>query len=158
MRAIAMASTLGRRRALLPALFTVAAEVAAAAAASCSSQHPFTVRTELGGCRAYPKLQLLPAGPFVIEDAFPMPYIVTTPCRNVTRAQVGGNCTAYSAMDSAGAPAYAVSVKQCYALGAVVSDSNSGDADSPKISNTSGVPVLNSGRRRAEVRGRKLAP
>ena len=44
-----------------------------------------------------------------------MPYFVTAPCHNVSAAQT--NCTSFAGNDSAGAPAYAVSDTECYAVG-----------------------------------------
>ena len=62
----------------------------------------------------------LPAGPFVIDDAWPMPYFVTAPCKNVSKEQT--NCTSFNSGDSAGTPAYAAAQTSktssvCYALG-----------------------------------------
>ena len=62
----------------------------------------------------------LPAGPFVIDDAYPMPYFVTAPCKKVNKEDT--NCTSFNSGDSAGAPAYAAAQASktssvCYALG-----------------------------------------
>ena len=62
----------------------------------------------------------LPPGPFVIDDSYPMPYFVTSPCNNVSKGKT--NCTSFNSGDSGGAPAYAASQTSktssvCYALG-----------------------------------------
>ena len=56
----------------------------------------------------------------MIDDSWPMPYFVTSPCNNVSKGDT--NCTSFNSEDSAGAPAYAASQQSktssvCYALG-----------------------------------------
>ena len=100
-----------------PRLLQLAAAAAAAAtvgAGACSSASPFTVAAGGGGCVDFPLIADLPRGPFYIRDSYPMPYFVTAPCSNVTRAQT--NCTSFADQTTA-APAWADSAGECYALG-----------------------------------------
>jgi hypothetical protein len=86
--------------------------------AGCSDPSPFALTSSAAGmqeCYNFPEIASLAVGPFAIHDNYPMPYFVTAPCHNVTAKQT--NCTSFNGGDSAGAPAFAVSGAQCYALG-----------------------------------------
>ena len=75
----------------------------------------------LPSCWAFPDLIRLPAGPFRIRDAYPMPYLVTSTCTNITYVSAtAAGCTAFDSDDSGGTPAYAMAGAgnhTCYALG-----------------------------------------
>lgn len=91
----------------------------AAVTAKCASPFPYTVAATAttgpgSGCVSFPGIAGLPQGPFYIKDSFPMPYFVTAPCRNVTRAQT--NCTSFADATQS-APAWADSAGECYSLG-----------------------------------------
>ncbi len=118
------------KRAALMAVAFIAVAVAAVASAlsehssasgSCSAAvgDAFVVRGGAGSspaCVSFPKIAALPRGPFAISDSYPMPYFVTAPCHNVTKAQT--NCTAF-ADGTPASPAWAVSGNTCYALGSL---------------------------------------
>ena len=87
----------------------------AATPGGCGSAAQYVIRAG-AGCVSFPGIATLPRGPFDISDAFPMPYFVTAPCHNVTKAQT--NCTAFADATPA-SPAWAVSKGTCYALGAL---------------------------------------
>jgi hypothetical protein len=113
------------------AFITVAVAAAAAslgagddssASAGCGAAagDAFVVRSGAGNspaaCVSFPKIATVPRGPFAISDSYPMPYFVTAPCHNVTKAQT--NCTAF-ADGTPASPAWAVSGNTCYALGSL---------------------------------------
>lgn len=95
-------------------------EALSPASGRCASAGAFVVRTRAGsgadGCVSYPEIATLPRGPFAISDAFPMPYFITAPCHNLTKAQT--NCTKFADATPV-SPAWADSDGQCYALGSL---------------------------------------
>ena len=118
---IAMAAV-GAAAAVLPPT-TAAAAVSTRTGATCGA-NAFVLRATSGStgssngssCVSFPKIATLPRGPFAISDSYPMPYFVTAPCNNVTKAQT--NCTAF-ADDTPASPAWAESGTTCYALGSL---------------------------------------
>eukprot|EP01043_Picozoa_sp_COSAG02_P034777 COSAG02_NODE_2452_length_8826_cov_16.362668_3_plen_307_part_00 len=103
---------------MMVALFALAAAAAGSAgeAGICGDANAFVANGNAAGCVSFPEIATMPRGPFAISDDYPMPYFVTAPCQNVTKAQT--NCTGF-ADGTPASPAWAVAGATCYALGSL---------------------------------------
>ena len=91
-------------------------------------------------CVAFAGIGQIPTSrSWTVQDRYPMSYLVSHPCTNVSQhAAAAANCTAFAAGDAAGSNAYALSGEPqgssatCYALGHL------GDALPPRLIDDAG--------------------
>ena len=98
-------------------------EMMSSTASRCTALAPVAgLLSSAGTCIHYPSLAAgkLPLGPFAIHDSYPMPYLISSPCQNVSLSALSewkNHCASFASGDDAGAPAWASANGVCYALG-----------------------------------------